>query len=120
MKKEILQELSDIFNIPAIVTTFEKGKFYAVRSDDSSEDTEEKSNAGKFDSFLNVPASEVMEKVSLVLKRADRCFVQEMVEPKYSFVGLISPKKSIVVLNNGSCEGITSGKVSGVSFIEKK
>ncbi len=50
MKKDILQILANKFKVPGIISNPEDcsdNKLYAVRSSDSGEDTEQKSNAGE-------------------------------------------------------------------------
>jgi len=120
MKKEMLERLEPYFNIPKIVETYDSDKFYAVRSNDLTEDTEEKSSAGKYKTILNVKGDKVEEAIEDVLKTASDCFVQEMIIPDYSFVGLMNKKlgKVIISMNNGPCEALTSGLVTGVSLIE--
>jgi phosphoenolpyruvate synthase/pyruvate phosphate dikinase len=116
MKKDMLDKLSVYFNVPKIVTKFDSEKLYAVRSNDSSEDTSNESKAGFFETKLFVPGDQVMEAINEVLQTADKCFVQEMIIPDFSFVYLFSEEKEILTINNGLNEGITSGRITGTTY----
>lgn len=123
MKKDILQILANKFKVPGIISNPEDcsdNKLYAVRSSDSGEDTEQKSNAGKFDSFLFVEKQDLQEKVDKVLEKADNFFIQEMLcQPQFSAV-VFKNKNSITInLNNGLCAAITAGQVTGKVYLIK-
>jgi phosphoenolpyruvate synthase/pyruvate phosphate dikinase len=117
MKKDMLDKLSVYFNVPKIVTEFDSEKLYAVRSNDSSEDTSNESKAGFFDTKLFVPGNKVNEAINEILKKADNYFVQEMIDSDFSFVYIYKDSnKEILTVNNGLNEGITSGQITGTSY----
>lgn len=124
MKKSNLILLSQKFKVPGIVsdyTTCSEYKLYAVRSCDSSEDTSEKSNAGKFDSFLFVEQANLKDTVDMVLKKADNYFIQEMViNPNFSAVVFKDKNTTTINVNNGLCEPITAGHVTGTVYLFKE
>jgi phosphoenolpyruvate synthase/pyruvate phosphate dikinase len=122
MKKNELEKLiNDGFKVPAIIDLLEvkKDKFYAVRSNDILEDQRGKSNAGKFETVLMVRGSEISRGVDKVIESgANDFFIQEMLlKPDFSGVVLAKGSKKTIVLNNGYCEAITSGKVTGTCII---
>lgn len=117
MKKENLEKLiNGGFKVPPIIKKYEiiSDTLYAVRSNDSSEDSFYKSNAGKFLTKLFVKGSNVSEAIVEVLKTSDNCFIQEMIVPDFSCVAFKTGSLITLVLNNGLCEGITAGKITGV------
>jgi len=118
MKKETLEFLQKHFAVPHIVDIYEDNRYYAVRSNDSSEDSSSNSMAGKFNSKLFVLGKDVPAAKEEILETADDVFVQEMVlDTLYSFVYLKKEGVEILSINNGLCEGLTSGKITGSSFI---
>ena len=88
----------------SLKAALEPGRRYAVRSSGVAEDAAEASWAGQFETFLNVPAQDVVDKVSachlsakhrahayaaqqqLSAEFATAVIVQDMIEPEYSAV----------------------------------
>ncbi|MCR5637779.1 MAG: phosphoenolpyruvate synthase [Lachnospiraceae bacterium] len=116
-------------------------KAYAVRSSCNLEDSGSSSFAGQFDTFLNVKAVDVEEKVISCIKSLYKdsvkdymkekdikessvkmnVIVQEMVEADKAGVlftanpqGLLN--ESVIAVGKGSCEGVVSDKVDTTSY----
>ena len=80
MKHKNLQKLAAAgFCVPKFIAVkreedydadFSNAKLFAVRSSFSSEDREDASFAGQFETFLNVSREEVREKIRMVLQCA--------------------------------------------------
>lgn len=115
--------------------------FHAVRSSAVAEDGAEHSFAGQFDTFLFVPAEEVLEKVKAVRESAGKeavlaycrekgigepavpcVLVQRMVDPKVAGVAFsadpVSGRRNVAVVAaaEGTGEKLVSGEVDGETW----
>lgn len=119
MKKETLVELSKSYLVPKIYSLEEAKEsncLFAVRSNDSSEDSKQ-SKAGFYKSKLFVKPENLESAIKEVLDSgADSYFIQEMIDSDFSAVVLTKGENIFITINNGLCEGITSGKVTGINY----
>lgn len=117
--KNLLKVKEFGFNIPNIVNidNVKDGIYYAVRSNSCEEDGF-LSNAGIFETRLFVFGIKNIKKaVREVTLNAGDCFIQEMVDsPDYSGVILLNNKEIVINVNNGLCEGITCGDITGYIY----
>lgn len=109
---EILRENG--FQVPKFVVvtcaeeyeeSFSNAQCFAVRSSFSSEDREDASFAGQYETFLNVPREEVKEKIALVLQSNQTDRVQSYKEAK----GIHSTEESFVIVQemvDADCAGV--------------
>jgi phosphoenolpyruvate synthase/pyruvate phosphate dikinase len=119
LKQRALLDLAEHFNVPPIYSLEQArhvSAIFAVRSDSPEEDTDTKSNAGKFHTELCVQRDELDEAVEKVSFSAGGYFIQEMIEAQFSAVATTRGDELTITLNNGLCEGITSGRVMGITY----
>ena len=129
---------------PSIISEIEslikKEKLYAVRSSAMVEDCENESWAGQFESFLNIPYNEIIEKIvechnskkaraiSYGLKNQDfgiSVIVQEMVKADYAGVlftknPIIGRDEMVTEFIEGLGEDLVSGRKDPERIIIKK
>lgn len=138
-KSEKLKELIDN-NIKNINLDIDEG-LYAVRSSANIEDGENNSFAGQFDTYLNVPKSEIIDKIILCLKSLYNenvlyyvqnanvsiknfkmnIIIQKMIIPQISGVlftanpqGILN--ESVIVVGEGVGENIVQDKVETTTY----
>lgn len=126
MKKQVLEDINYRFKVPEIYSlktaqSMTQGLF-AVRSNDSSEDSDTTAKAGKFNTELFVKNEGLNAAIENVLSTADDYFIQDMIlNPDFSIVALCEQignrNKVTLTINNGYCELITAGKVTGKVMI---
>ena len=126
MKLNNLKILRDnYFNVPEFTTNIEDvtWNFSAVRSSANVEDTDGNSCAGLFDSYLNVPKSELREKIELVRASYKNnggnidspVIIQEMVQSELS--GVLFTANPLGVLNEMV---IVVGQGLGCNVVDNK
>ena len=126
MKLKNLKILRDnYFNVPEFTTNIEDvtWNFSAVRSSANVEDTDGNSCAGLFDSYLNVPKSELREKIELVRASYKNnggnidspVIIQEMVQSELS--GVLFTANPLGVLNEMV---IVVGQGLGCNVVDNK
>jgi phosphohistidine swiveling domain-containing protein len=110
----------------------------AIRSSFDNEDTEKKSNAGKYKSFLNIDSSNIKNidskiiqliKLKKIFKKKEHFFVQKMTN-NVSFSGVVLTRNledysrciNINYYNGNNTEAVTSGKfkTKTLIYIENK
>ena len=132
MKLKNLQILeSNYFNVPKFTTNIEEvtWNFSAVRSSANVEDTDGNSCAGLFDSYLNVPKSELREKIELVRASYKNnggnidspVIIQEMVQSELSGVlftanplGILN--EIVIVVGNGLGSNVVDNRVNTTTY----
>lgn len=116
-KKTTLEYLNSEFNVPLIVPPYEvlPEEIYSLRSNSPEEDGEY-TNAGKFDTKLAIKGKDLPLAIS---KLHTPFFIQEMLEPDYSFVFIKTKELSFIQVNNGLCNSITSGEATGFTYSSK-
>ncbi len=120
-KAENLKELSKIVSVPCFTVINGEGELmnfslkeqaYAIRSIGDSEDGLERSNAGKYKTYLNIKPNKVVVKARTLLREA---MVKKVVIQKYipggSGVAFLSSPENIIAQWSNVSEGVTSGVV---------
>jgi len=99
------------------IKSIRKERLFAVRSSSNNEDQMNVSNAGKYQTFLNVTKEELLNKIEKVFETSEFVIVQEMIiDPDISGVAFIKDKCSSINLSPGLCAGITEGKVFSIKM----
>lgn len=93
-------------------------KVYAVRSSGANEDQVDHSHAGRNESFLRVPKTEVKEKVQELLDMGlAEVAVQDFIEPEISGVAFVRNVAAEVEMVKGHLEGLVNGSLDPERFI---
>lgn len=102
----------------SVVKELRTDQLYAVRSSGANEDQIDNSHAGRHDSYLRVPVSEVAEKANRLLEGGlEEVAIQEFIEPLISGVAFVRGIAAEIEMVEGHLEGLVSGTKDPTRFV---